>query len=484
MALCREDPEAAADRMLMLWAMVAELAAVVATQGEEIARLKAKLAKDSHNSSKPPSSDRHNPGGSEPGKGKGKRGKKRKPGGQPGREGKTLRKVRKPDHIVELAAPARCNCGSELSGLAPSGVRTRQVFDLPEEVRVEVTEYRAPVCTCPGCGEKCAGEFPVGVAAPVQYGPRVRALATYLHAYHLLPFERLSEFFADVFGCPVATGTLSGFVDDAGARADPVHERTREQVRGSSCMHNDESGLSILGKMAWLHVACTKEATFFEVTPGRSFEDIRSVGVLEGYTGRSVHDFLPAYLKFDGPTHGLCNAHHLRELTYIEEELGQAWAGEMKALLLHAKRRVEAQATGGRKVGAKTIAGILEQYEEILAAGFAENPEPVRRPGQRGRLPKGKALNLLERFAAYHDEILAYLLHGAPFDNNEAERDLRMIKTRQKISGCFRSLETARCFAKVRTVITTAKKRGVRVYEVLQVLFSDPIRAEAILFGT
>ena len=220
------------------------------------------------------------------------------------------------------------------------------------------------------------------------------------------------------------------------------------------------------------------------MTPGRSFEDIKSVGVLEGYTGRSIHDFLPAYLKFEGLKHGLCNAHHLRDLTFVEEHHGQRWPVEMIELLLEGKKLKDREGEGGRKVGPVTLVRLRERYQEILAVGRAENPEPEPRPGKRGRPARGKALNLLDRFTNYEEETLAFLLYDVPFDNNEAERDLRMMKTRQKISGCFRSLEWSNRFAKIRSVIASAKKRSVNVYEILQLVLSDTAKAEDLLFGT
>jgi transposase len=481
--MCRDEPEKAADLILMLWDKVEQLALTVAQQGSEIADLKAKLAKDSHNSSKPPSSDKHNPGGPPPPKARRGKGNK-KAGGQPGHKGTTLQKSDTPDRVVELPRPARCTCGRSLARTAPCGSQQRQVFDLPEKIEIEVTEYRAPVCRCPGCGEKNTAAFPPEARAPVQYGSRVRAVATYLHTYHLLPYERLGELMVDLFGCGPAAGTLPGFIGEAAARAGPLHEKIKREVVSSPFMHNDETGLNILEKTSWLHVASTPDYAYFEVTPGRGFEDIKSVGVFEGYTGRSIHDFLPAYLKFEGLEHGLCNAHHLRDLAFVAEQTGQDWPEEMAALLLEAKTLKDREAAGGRKVGPATTARLCARYQEVLLDGYGTNPEPERVPGKRGRPARGKALNLLDRFAAYEDEILAFLHHGVPFDNNEAERDLRMMKTRQKISGCFRSLEWSKRFARIRSVVTSAKKRSVSVYEILQKLFLDPPAAETLLFDT
>jgi transposase len=326
--------------------------------------------------------------------------------------------------------------------------------------------------------------FPAAAAAPVQYGGRVRAAAAYLHTYHLVPYARLAETFDDLFGCPLSTGALAGFIKGAADRAGPLHEGIKEKVIASEFMHNDETGLSVLDKTCWLHTASTPDYAYLVVTPGRSFEDIRSVGVLEGYAGRSIHDFLAAYLKFEGLDHGLCNAHHLRELAFVEEELGQRWAAEMACLLLAAKEFAREEAEAGRGSDRGFVEEARKDFRRIVASGKEINPQPEKIPGRRGRTPKGKALNLLERFEKYEEEVLAFLIHGVPFDNNEAERDLRMMKTRQKISGCFRSLEWSNRFAKIRSVIASAKKRSVNVYEILQLMLSDTTKAKDLLFGT
>jgi transposase len=483
--MCRDEPEKAADLILLLWDKVEKLTAIVEEQGREIAALKAKLAKNSQNSSKPPSTDKSNPGGRPPAKPKTKRGEKtNRPGGQKGHKGITLEKHATPDHTVELPGPGRCECGCKLSHVEPSRFVDRQVHDLPEDINMEVTEYRAPVCECPGCGKNTTAKFPTDVTAPVQYGGRVRAAATYLHTYHLVPYERLGEIFNDLFNCPLSTGALTGFIKKAAARAGPIHERIKDKITAADFMHNDETGLSILAKTSWLHTASTPEYVYLVVTPGRSFEDIKSVGVFEDYKGRSIHDFLPAYLKFEGMEHGLCNAHHLRELTYIEEELGQQWAGEMSILLLAAKEVVAEEAAAGEAPCKEVVEAVRKDYRKILAKGKKTNPQPEKEPGKRGRPAKGKSLNLLERFENYEEEVLAFLIHGVPFDNNEAERDLRMMKTRQKISGCFRSLEWSNRFAKIRSVIASAKKKSVGVYEMLQLTLSDTEKAEKLLFET
>jgi len=195
--MCRDDPEEAADLILMLWDKVEKLTAIVEAQGKEIVELKSKLAKNSKNSSKPPSTDRSNPGGKA-----------------------TLRQSESPDHISTLPRPSHCSCGRSLARVTPSGHVARQVHDLPKEIEIEVTEYRAPVCKCPGCGKKNTGEFPAAISAPAQYGSRIRAAAAYLHTYHLLPYARLAETFKDLFGCPLS-----------------IHQRSRSASRSDPREH-------------------------------------------------------------------------------------------------------------------------------------------------------------------------------------------------------------------------------------------------------
>jgi transposase len=252
-----------------------------------------------------------------------------------------------------------------------------------------------------------------------------------------MPYERLGEAFKDLFGCPISTGALTGIINKSSDCAKALQDKIKEKVKASEFMHNDETGLNVLNRTCWLHTASTPEYAYFKVTQGRSFADIKSVNVFKNYAGRSIHDFLASYLKFEGLNHGLCNAHHLRELTYVQEELG-----------------------------------------------YQSNPPPKRKPGQRGRLTRGKSLNLLERFEKYEEEVLAYMIYGVSFDNNEAERDLRMMKTRQKISGCFRSLEWANRFATVRSIVTSAKKKSVDVFKLLQTVLSSQEEAERLLFDT
>ncbi len=277
---------------------------------------------------------------------------------------------------------------------------------------------------------------------------------------------------------------MTGFLEKAGARAGPVVEEIKEKIRTQPFIHFDETGLSLSGEIHWLHTASTPQFTCLHIDRHRGLPAMEAMGVIAGYGGHAIHDYLASYYRFEGLLHGLSNAHHLRDLTCVHEDHGQGWAAAMIGLLLEAKKLKEREWAGGRKVGPVTLNRLQERYFDILEDGYRINPEPVRRPGQKGRLKRGKPLNLLERFCDRHEEVMAFLIYDVPFDNNQAERDLRMMKTKQKISGCFRNLTHARAFAALRSIISTAKKQSINVLEIIKTTLSNPLEAQAILLGT
>lgn len=453
---------------------------------EQLEEKIAALESNSRNSSKPPSSDRHNPN-KPPKKAGGQKGKRR-PGGQKGHRGKTLNQVPDPNHVEDhkLDRRGKCaHCQGSLRGVESTGVEKRQVFDLPEKITIEVTEHRAETGICPCCGKKVKASFPEQVTAPVQYGKRIQTLVLYLHAYQLLPCERLGEFFGDVFGCSLCPATVCSMLKKGGARAGPIYQAIKSTIVEAMLLHCDETGLSINGKLHWLHTASTPDLVYLHVDENRGEAALRAMGILEGFDGWVVHDFLAAYYRIAEIKHVLCNAHLLRDLICVHEDHGQRWAADMMALLLEAKKLKDRELSGGRTIGPKTLQRLHQRYLEILRAGYAINPEPIRRPGQRGRLKRGKPLNLLTRLDERSDEVMAFLVHAeVPFDNNEAERDLRMMKVKQKISGCFRNIEHGRAFAKLRSIVASAKKQALNVLEILNLTLHQPNQAHLRLLGT
>ena len=436
---------------------------------EQVRVLREQVAKDSRNSSKPPSSD----GLAKPKPKSLRQPNGRSTGGQPGHPGHTLRMVETPDHTVRHAVVCCSGCGRSLGKQEPERLERRQVFDLPEP-KLEVTEHLAEIKTCPcGCINRAA--FPPEAVAPVQYGPRVKSVGVYLGEYQLLPFERLTEIMRDLFGCEgFSQGTLANFKADCSQRLQPVEEIIRKLAGAEPVIGFDETGVRAIGSLHWLHTASTQFLTWFFAHKRRGGVAMDEAGILPGYQGVAVHDFWKSYLDYDC-RHALCNAHLLRELVFLWEQQGQKWAKEMIDHLLEIKGAVDtASAAGLSALPPTDQAWFLHGYERIVQAGYEQNPvaQPPPGPPRRGRRKQSKARNLLDRFRDYPDGILAFMRDFAvPFDNNQSERDLRMMKLRQKISGTFRSFDALVNFCRIRGYVSTARKNGVNALDSLQRVF-------------
>ena len=438
----------------------------------KVEELERRAATDSHNSSKPPSSD---PPGSHPSPSPRTKSLRtpsgKKSGGQRGHPGSTLRMVDKPDQVV-VHSPEHCRaCGQRLDKVPVVALERRQVFDLPK-VLFEVTEHRVESRRC-SCGETSCGSFPKEVSAPVQYGPRLRAAAVYLSQYQLVPLERVSETLADLFGCEgFSEGTLDSALDECHEALGEVERSIKEGILHSAVAHFDETGLEVGGKLNWLHVACTATLTHYGWAAKRGPAGADSIGILPLFKGTGLHDGLETYWSYLWE-HGLCNIHHLRELVKVAEHDKQQWATEMQALLREMKASVDAAKALGQTELAKEVVQSFEmRFESLLAEGFAMNPPPERPPKTRGRPKRGRVLALLDRLSIHRSAVLRFL-HDfrVPFDNNQAERDIRMVKVKQKISGCFRTDEGADRFCRIRGYISTMRKQHQNTLACLESVF-------------
>jgi len=444
----------------------------IAAQQEQIAaltarvqELEARLGTDSHNSSKPPASDEP---GAKPHPQSLRTPSGRKPGGQPGHTGHTLHLVAAPD-AVRVHAPVQCGaCGRSLANVAASRRERRQVVDLPP-VRPQVVEHQAETKTCPACGAETTAAFPPGVAAPAQYGPGVAAVAVYLHQAQLLPLARTAEVLAELFGCPLTEGTVARAVRACHAQLAGVEAAIKAAVTQAPVAHFDETGLDLGGQTAWLHVASTAHLTFYAAHRKRGRVALTEIGVLPSFTGRAVHDGWAAYWQGAQCQHALCNAHHLRELTFVAEQLGQPWAQDLQAVLRESKHAVDAaRAAGAVELAAEVKREFVHRYDAALAAGLQANPPPAP-TGKRGRPKRGKAGSLVARLQTHQAATLAFMEDFAvPFDNNQAERDIRMTKVRQKISGCFRTAAGADQFCRIRGYVSTLRKQQLSVFAALR----------------
>lgn len=438
-----------------------------------VRQLKEQVAKDSHNSSKPPSSD----GLSKP-KPKSLRPPSERPtGGQPGHSGHTLPIADKPDRTVRHPVQRCTRCGRSLAEQASDRIERRQVFDLPEP-KLEVTEHQVEVKTC-ACGCLNRAAFPPEAAAPVQYGLRVKSVAVYLKEYQLLPFDRLAEIMRDLFACETfSEGTLANFGADCSRRLEPVDALIRDLAARAGVAGFDETGVRAIGSLHWLHTVSTHWLTWYFAHKRRGRVAMNAANILPGFRGRAVHDFWDSYLKYDCD-HAFCNAHLLRELIFLWEEQNQKWAKNMIDHLLAIKATVDAARSAGLAVlPAADLDRFHTRYLRIVEAGYAENPvtESSAGPNRPGRRKQSKARNLLDRFRNHPDGILAFMRDfWVPFDNNLSERDLRMMKLRQKISGTFRSFHALVDFCRIRGYISTARKNGLNAIDALhRLLLGDP----------
>jgi len=386
----------------------------------KVHELESRLSKNSSNSNKPPRTD----GPKKPPKTTSQRGKSgKKPGGQRGRQGKTLNQVDDPDHIV-IHTPGECkDCGHNLKRVKSTDEEIRQVFDIPKP-QVEVTEHCAEIKQCPCCGSSTKGEFPDHVSAPVQYGGYVQALAVYFAHQHFIPFKRLTQIFEDIFDIPLSPGTCSNIDKKLFNKLYFFEENLKRYLLAEKVLNFDETGMRCNKTLNWIHVACSKKATFLGIHARRGQEAMDEFNILPRYGGIAIHDHWTPYFVYKQPDHGLCNSHHCRELTYIYEQEKENWAKEMKNLLLDANKLTEQYYKSG-KVPLKKIKEIEKEYQKILKKGFRHHKRLAPLPkSKRGRQKQRVGKNLLDRLRNKIDCVLLFLYDlDVPFTNNQGEQD-------------------------------------------------------------
>jgi transposase len=441
------------------------------TLAKRIQKLEDQIAKNSGNSSKPPSSDgltkkpkslRHKSG--------------KKSGGQQGHAGSTLKAVEHPDYVEKHIVKQCQHCHANLKHVKAKRVEKRQVFDVPS-TKVEVTEHIAEIKDCPTCHQITTGTFPPEVSQPVQYGIRIKAQMVYFNQQHHIPLERTAEIIEDLYDQTISEGTIVEACNQMSQQVGPVIEAAKAELKNTTeTAHFDETGGRINGKLWWFHVVCTAFLTFYAIDPKRGSKALDTIGIFPVFKGTAMHDAYCSYFQYEAVTNALCNAHHLRDLIFVEEQYHQGWASDMKKLLLEIKKAVEDSPPEQTFLLPAQIADFETRYDAIIEAGLLVNPlaEPdLTLPKKRGKPKKHPARNLVEHLKLRKLETLAFMVDfKVPFDNNQAERDLRMIKLKQKVSGCFRSEDGAKVFCNIRSYISTSRKNGQRVLDVLQKAFS------------
>jgi transposase len=449
--ISKTTPEALVDIILILQEQVRELT-------QRVTQLEDQIAKNSRNSGKPPSSDGLNK--PKPKSLRKKTGKKQ--GGQKGHKGHNLKKAENPDHIISIPVTS-CPCCADLTNVPVTNLDCRQVFEIPEP-KLEVFEYQSEIKTCPECGKTNKGQFPEGVNSSVQYGPRFRGMLVYMQNQHFMPADRLSQMVSDLYGTSVSVATILDASSRIYYNLASFEDDIIDALIDSEVVHVDESGVRTVKKLYWLHSASTEYLTFYGVHEKRGSLAMDHFGILPNFTGRLIHDFWKPYLKYDC-NHGLCNAHHLRELTFLFEQQGQIWAKDMFELLLEMNFFASKQ---NEQLTSEQTEPWVKRYREIISEGWDGNPLPKKPPlkKKRGRRAKTKAQNLLTRLGEFEDSVLAFLHDiNVPFTNNLAEQDIRMIKVRQKISGCFRTVHGAEHFARIRSYLSTARKQRQNILD-------------------
>jgi len=463
--------------------MTREQAEAVYSQGKEavidcllqfsarLQHIEEQVAKNSNNSSKPPSSDglSKDPLKPMPQSLRKKTGKNA--GAQPGHTGKTLLPVESPDQIVEHRPTACPKCNSDLQNALGVSYSRRQVFEMPTP-KILVTEHRVLTVSCSCCGKESSGAFPEQVKHPVQYGPSLLGFATYLHSVHLLPYQRCATIVRELTDSPFSCGSLHRALIAGSECLNTFDQKLQQALPQAPLLHADETGSRVDGKLHWIHVRCTKTLCRLFLHKKRGGE---ATNDLDSYRGCLVSDFYQSYVRLSC-SHQFCGAHLLRELTFAHEVLKQEWAGSLKKVLEQMVSSCHATRARG-EVRVDTMDDLVGQFDALVREGLALNPLPETRRKVRGRPAKGKVRCLLERLRDYQNQCLAFLFDlSLPFTNNEAERDLRMLKVKGKVSGCFRTVTGADVFCRLRSYILTCQKQGMAVLECLRSLFAgNPI---------
>jgi transposase len=447
--------------------LISGLLQIIALQAARIQALEDQLAKNSRNSGKPPSSD----GLKKPSRTRSLRQSSgKKSGAQPGHPGHRLEMSAKPDRIAYHPVHRCSHCQASLEAVPVEHFEKRQVYELPP-MRLIVTEHQAEVKCCPCCGRATQGEFPAGITQLTQYGPGFKALLTYLNQKHFIPLERVNEVCEEVFHHSVGEGTIVAANTQVAEAVEPVNERAKQHlIETEETVCFDESGLKGNKHLNWVFSASTEKVTCYHVDPKRGQEGMDRAGILPKRTGPSMHDDWKPYYRYQELQHASCNAHHLRELDFLQERYPQPWEGEMVKHLLTIKKAVEqAIEQGLTGFSIEQLTAFEARYDGLVEQGLALNPLAERPPGRRGKIKQPPPKNLLDRLRDHKSAVLAFMYDfKVPFDNNLAERDIRMVKLKQKISGCFRSDEGAKVFCLIRGYLSTAQKNGVGALEALK----------------
>lgn len=469
-----ETVESQTNEVRLLRNDLTEKNAVINALEETIKSLQEKLGKNSKNSSKPPSTDGFN-------KPKPKSLRKpsgRKAGAQKGHKGSGLKLEREPDETIQHFPKACLNCPNHTTCTACTVCDTRYEVDVI--IKTKIVRHELLICNCPLSNKHQTGEFPKNINGTIQYGNNIKSLAVTLNTFGMMSYQRVHDYLSSVFDVPISVGTISKMVTELGAKTTDVVASIREKVIGLAIMNADETGLNVNSKTHWVHSASNHQYTYLTVHKKRGKEGMDHAGVLPRYNGIVVHDFWKSYYKYDKINHAVCNAHLLRELTgVIDNNPDQTWSKDMIKLLLQMKNHKDNLIFDNfNQMSERFLEAYSHKYDKILEEAISKNPIPEKVKGKRGRVAKGKVRALIDRFVTHKSEVCLFINNFAvPFDNNQAERDIRMIKVKQKVSGGFRTCDGADNYMKIMSYIGTAKKHGLDIFKAIREVFvGDPLR--------
>jgi transposase len=453
--------------------IIALLLGVIEQLTAEVTELKARLNQNSKNSSKPPSSDGFN---------KPKPTSLRKPsgkaiGGQKGHEGNGFAFPSKINNTV-THDPIECGTCQNKAECITSRLVKETRYEVDIQIETVSTAHQTVVMQCPQTKAVLTSCFPAHITGTMQYGVNIEALAVALNTVGMVSINRTHEILSGVFGVSISTGTISGMVSGCAESVAPVVSDIKELIKVKPLIHSDETGVDVDGKVAWAHVASTDKLTHIDVQEKRGQAGMDTIGVLIHYMGTVIHDCFAPYFNYD-VRHGLCVAHLLRELAAVVQNTGQAWAQSMIDLLLAMKQMKEQIISKCKDTASIYLRKKYSRlFDDVMADALLHNPVPVRVPGKRGRVKRGKVGALVDRLILHKDKyILFFTDFDVPFDNNQAERDLRMFKVKLKVSGCFRTITGAKNFAVISSYVGTARKHGIHAFHAIKdALLKKPFR--------
>ncbi len=430
---------------------------------QEIKKLKESSSKDSTNSSKPPSTDN----GFKEKESKKEKNTKRKRGGQKGSTSNNLKKSDNPDIIEVLESSTCSNCSHSLLDVEAKSVSIKQVFDIPP-VTMQVTQLEQHSKVCPCCNTVNKPDFPEGLNSYVQYGDNIKTFIAYLNTYQMVPYERITELVEDFTSHKMSSGTVYNILKDFYNKLDTFERQTKEQLLKSPVINVDETGTKVGAKLHWSHVISTSVLTYYMIHAKRGSEAIDDMEILPYYDGVAVHDHWKPYYKYEC-IHSFCNAHILRELNGVIENESVLWASDMHKLLTQMNDYIYSLKEKSKTSPSKgKIQQFYQRYDNICKSAQNYYPPPIEIPKTKRKPKQSKGKNLLDRLVEHKEGTLMFFVNLlVPFTNNLAERDLRMLKVKEKISGCFASFKGAQMFNRIRGFISTMKKNNRPVLEEL-----------------